>query len=293
MVLILTDDQPTGTLPSMPNVTRLLAGRGVDFTNAIVPTSLCCRAAPSLLTGQLATKPASVTSRTPATAATPPPTRRRAGETDHRDGAGRSRLQHRLLRQVPRQYGPLYDGVAPRLGHLAGLHHQTERPVPQLRLADARALRSDPEPLARSSCASTRPRTWAVWPPIIRTTRVISHRSQCSPLRPPIRPSPPKEVPRLEPTAGQLHLNPSVLERDVSDKAAVRAGSNGPADRRGVRSGVTSPTGGHTAQRGRPGQEPYEAVKARGRLDRTCFVSVGQRLHARRTPARREGLSPT
>ena len=56
VVLIPTDDQPTGTLPSMPNVTRLLAGRGVDFTNAIVPTSLCCPSRTSLLTGQLATK---------------------------------------------------------------------------------------------------------------------------------------------------------------------------------------------------------------------------------------------
>lgn len=54
VVLILTDDQPVGTLAAMPSLTRLLIGKGVNYTNAVVPTSLCCPSRTSLLTGQLA-----------------------------------------------------------------------------------------------------------------------------------------------------------------------------------------------------------------------------------------------
>ena len=46
---------------------------------------------------------------------------------------------------------------------------------------------------------------------------MISHRSQCSHPTPPFALHRREEVPRLEPTAGQLP-EPSVLERDVSDK---------------------------------------------------------------------------
>ena len=55
VVLVLTDDQPIGTLQGMPEVNRLLAARGTSFPNAIVPTSLCCPSRTSLLTGKLAT----------------------------------------------------------------------------------------------------------------------------------------------------------------------------------------------------------------------------------------------
>ena len=55
VVLVLTDDQPIGTLQGMPEVSRLLAARGTTFPNAIVPTSLCCPSRTSLLTGKLAT----------------------------------------------------------------------------------------------------------------------------------------------------------------------------------------------------------------------------------------------
>lgn len=145
VVLILTDDQPTGTLPSMPNVTRLLAGRGVDFTNAIVPTSLCCPSRTSLLTGQLATK-TGIYSNESDTGYGGYPALRAAGLEKQTiatalDEAGYNTA---YFGKYLNEYGPLYDGVAPRLGHLAGLHHQAERPVPQLRARRCRALRSDP-----------------------------------------------------------------------------------------------------------------------------------------------------
>ncbi|MCB8996446.1 MAG: sulfatase-like hydrolase/transferase [Actinobacteria bacterium] len=69
VVLVLTDDQPTGTLAGMPNLSRLLLRKGINYTNAVVPTSLCCPSRTSLLTGQLTRRPGSTaTSRTPATA---------------------------------------------------------------------------------------------------------------------------------------------------------------------------------------------------------------------------------
>jgi N-acetylglucosamine-6-sulfatase len=54
IVVILTDDQRFDTLSRMPNVERLLAGRGVTFTNAFVTTSECCPSRASILSGQYA-----------------------------------------------------------------------------------------------------------------------------------------------------------------------------------------------------------------------------------------------
>jgi N-acetylglucosamine-6-sulfatase len=51
VVLILTDDQRTDTLLSMPAVRQLLVDRGTRFTNAHVPNSLCCPSRSTLLTG--------------------------------------------------------------------------------------------------------------------------------------------------------------------------------------------------------------------------------------------------
>lgn len=54
IVLIVTDDQRADTLRWMPVVRRQLVGRGVTFTNAMVPTSTCCPSRASLLTGLFA-----------------------------------------------------------------------------------------------------------------------------------------------------------------------------------------------------------------------------------------------
>jgi arylsulfatase A-like enzyme len=51
VVIILTDDQRTDTLLSMPAVRQLLVDRGTRFTNAHVPNSLCCPSRSTLLTG--------------------------------------------------------------------------------------------------------------------------------------------------------------------------------------------------------------------------------------------------
>jgi len=51
IVVILTDDQRSDTTWVMPAV-RHLAARGVRYTNAFVPTSMCCPSRTSLLTGR-------------------------------------------------------------------------------------------------------------------------------------------------------------------------------------------------------------------------------------------------
>lgn len=52
VVVILTDDQPVGTLDVMPNVRELIMRRGAAIRNGIIPTPLCCPSRASLLTGQ-------------------------------------------------------------------------------------------------------------------------------------------------------------------------------------------------------------------------------------------------
>ena len=52
VIIILTDDQRAGTEVGMPIVMRELAGKGVRFPNAFVPTSWCCPSRASLLTGK-------------------------------------------------------------------------------------------------------------------------------------------------------------------------------------------------------------------------------------------------
>lgn len=51
VILIVTDDQRWDTLWAMPNVRELLGGHGVTFTNAFVPTPVCCPSRASILTG--------------------------------------------------------------------------------------------------------------------------------------------------------------------------------------------------------------------------------------------------
>ncbi len=52
VVVILSDDQRSDVTRAMPNVERLLAAKGVTFTNAFVTTSECCPSRAGILTGQ-------------------------------------------------------------------------------------------------------------------------------------------------------------------------------------------------------------------------------------------------
>ena len=54
IVVLLTDDQRTETLASMPQVASLLMSQGTTYTRAMVPTSLCCPSRATILTGRYA-----------------------------------------------------------------------------------------------------------------------------------------------------------------------------------------------------------------------------------------------
>jgi len=54
VVLILTDDQRSGTLWTMPNVAQEITAQGVTFSNYFDPDSECCPARASILSGQYA-----------------------------------------------------------------------------------------------------------------------------------------------------------------------------------------------------------------------------------------------
>jgi N-acetylglucosamine-6-sulfatase len=54
VLVLMTDDQHADSVRFMPNVQRLLAGRGITFTNSFVSYSLCCPSRATLLTGQYA-----------------------------------------------------------------------------------------------------------------------------------------------------------------------------------------------------------------------------------------------
>jgi N-acetylglucosamine-6-sulfatase len=52
IVVILTDDMRWDELQNMPSVQKLLVAKGVQFTNAFVPNSLCCPSRSTILSGQ-------------------------------------------------------------------------------------------------------------------------------------------------------------------------------------------------------------------------------------------------
>lgn len=54
IILIVADDQPTGLMDIMPWVQSQLRDKGVQYVNAMVPTSLCCPSRASMLTGMYA-----------------------------------------------------------------------------------------------------------------------------------------------------------------------------------------------------------------------------------------------
>jgi N-acetylglucosamine-6-sulfatase len=56
VVVILTDDMRWDEMENMPNVSSLLETRGVTFTQAYVPNSLCCPSRATTLTGQFSSR---------------------------------------------------------------------------------------------------------------------------------------------------------------------------------------------------------------------------------------------
>ncbi|HPE11138.1 MAG: sulfatase-like hydrolase/transferase [Actinobacteria bacterium] len=276
VVLILTDDQPTGTLPSMPNVTRLLAGRGVDFTNAIVPTSLCCPSRTSLLTGQLATK-TGIYSNESDTGYGGYPALRAAGLEKQTiatalDEAGYNTA---YFGKYLNEYGPLYDGVAPP-GWDTWRVFTTKQSgrYRNFALADAVPFGQTPraarQEFVRQYSTTHLGRLAADH---IRTTP----RDQPSfTVFAPYAPHSPFTAEKKYRGSSRLpanYLNPSVLERDVSDKPLYVQEQPDLPTVEGEIPGVNLTRQVDTLRSvDDQVKNLYEAVKARGRLDRTLFV---------------------
>jgi arylsulfatase A-like enzyme len=64
-IIVMTDDQPVGTMPVMETLNEELIGNGINFTNGIVTTPLCCPSRASVLTGQYAHNHGVLTNRQP------------------------------------------------------------------------------------------------------------------------------------------------------------------------------------------------------------------------------------
>lgn len=54
IIVFVTDDQPTGMLDAMPVVANEIQAKGVEFVNAVMPTSVCSSSRASFLTGNYA-----------------------------------------------------------------------------------------------------------------------------------------------------------------------------------------------------------------------------------------------
>ncbi|HNB52956.1 MAG TPA: sulfatase [Anaerolineales bacterium] len=64
-ILIITDDQPVGTMHVMETLNQELIGKGIQFTNGYVTTPLCCPSRASILTGEYAHDHGVLTNRKP------------------------------------------------------------------------------------------------------------------------------------------------------------------------------------------------------------------------------------
>ncbi len=64
-IILLTDDQPTGTMHVMETLNQELIGNGINFTNGFVTTPLCCPSRASILTGEYAHDHGVLTNRKP------------------------------------------------------------------------------------------------------------------------------------------------------------------------------------------------------------------------------------
>ncbi len=277
VVVILTDDQPTGTLPEMPNVTRLLAGRGVDYTNAIVPTSLCCPSRTSLLTGQLATRTGIYSNESDTGYGGYPAVKAAGLENDTIATAlDRAGYNTAYFGKYLNEYGPLYDGVAPP-GWDTWRAFTTIQSGRYRKFAVSEAVRfgrtsksAKQQFVGRYSTtylgreASEHIRAAKVDRPMLT---VFAPYAPHSPFTAQKKYRGTSRVPADYPN------DPSVLEKDVSDKPAYVQQQPDTGTVEG------QPPGANLAKqvdtlRSVDDQvlDMYRAVKARGRLDRTLFV---------------------
>ena len=277
VVLILTDDQPTGTLPEMPNVSRLLAGRGVDYTNAIVPTSLCCPSRTSLLTGQLATRTGIYSNESDTGYGGYPAVKAAGLENDTIVTAlDRAGYNTAYFGKYLNEYGPLYDGVAPP-GWDTWRAFTTKQSGRYRNFALSEAVRfgrttkvAKQESIGRYSTnylgreAADHIRSAKADRPMLT---VFAPYAPHSPF------SAQKKYRGTSRIPGDYPNDPSVLEKDVSDKPAYVQQLPDTGTVEGQPPGLNLAKQVDTLRSvDDQVRNIYLAVKARGRLDKTLFV---------------------
>ncbi|MBK6762633.1 MAG: sulfatase-like hydrolase/transferase [Micrococcales bacterium] len=278
VVLILTDDQPVGTLAAMPNLNRLLIGKGVNYTNAVVPTSLCCPSRTSLLTGQLAPT-AGIYSNESNTGYGGYPALKASGLENATlatalDAAG---YDTAYFGKYLNEYGAAYDGTAPP-GWDTWRSFTTQQSGKYRRYGVTLAVpfgqtprRVDQEFIKKYSTT-------------FFGQEAADHIRSAAPGRPqftvfaPYAPhSPFNAQPGYRATSRVPadYFNPAVLEQDVSDKPSYVRDLPPSSSVEGQSPGVNLARQMDTLRSvDDQVRALYDAVKARGRLDRTLFVYV-------------------
>lgn len=278
VVLILTDDQPTGTLPGMPQVNRLLMDRGVTFTNAIVPTSLCCPSRTSLLTGKLSTQTGIYSNESDTGYGGYPAVKAAGLENDTiataLDGAGYNTA---YFGKYLNEYGPLYDGTAPPgWDTWRAFTTRQSGKYRKFGLADAVPFGQRTK-VARQEFVKKYSTTYLGQLAADHIRKAAPDESLFTVFAPyaPHSPFTAEKKYRGASRVPANYLNDSVLEKDVSDKPAYvqqQAESNLVEGRApGVNLARQADTLRSVDDQVK---SIYSAVKASGRLDQTLFVYV-------------------
>lgn len=278
VVVVLTDDQPTGTLESMPHLSRLLLDKGVNFTNAIVPTSLCCPSRTSLFTGKLAPE-TGVYSNESDTGVGGYPALKASGLENNTiatalDGAGYNTA---YFGKYLNEYGHVYDGTAPpgwdtwrvfttrRSGKYRGFN-----------VSDAVPFGQTPKRAPREAVKQYST-TWF-------GQQAAQHIRQ-APVNQPVFTVFAPYAPHAPFTAEKKYKgtsdipadfdNPSIMEADVSDKPAYVQQTPLSANVEGAPPGVNLAKQIDSLRSvDDQVRELYRAIKDTGRLDKTLFVYV-------------------
>lgn len=304
VVLILTDDQPEGTLAAMPRLQRLLAGRGTTYTNAMVPTSLCCPSRVSLLTGKLATS-SGVYSNDSETGVGGYPALKASGLEQDTIATALDSAGYRTgyFGKYLNEYGPLYDGIAPP-GWDTWRAFTTNRSGKYRNYAVADAV-----PFGRSAKRARQEfvrkySTTYFGNLAAEHIRSAPSKDSLFTVFAPYAPHAPFTAVKKYRGTSRLpgdYRNPSVLEKDVSDK---------PAYVRGIPLTNTvagAAPGAHLRQQmdalrsvDDQVRNLYRAVRDSGRLERTVFIYVSDngymhgehRLEGKGYPYRKSTLVP-
>lgn len=278
VVLVLTDDQPTNTLAGMPYLNRLLLRKGINYTNAVVPTSLCCPSRTSLLTGQL-TPNTGIYSNESDTGFGGYPAIKAAGLEKNTiatalDAAGYNTA---YFGKYVNEYGPLYDGTAPP-GWDTWRSFTTKQSGKYRNFGLTDAVPFGQKPKRASQEFVTKYSTTFLGKEAADHIRTAPAGQPLFTVLAPYAPHSPFTAERKYRGASRVpanYRNASVMESDVSDKPTYVQQQPVSAAVEGEAPGINLAKQMDTLRSVDDSVKAlYDAVKQSGRLDRTLFVYV-------------------